>query len=186
MNTIGINIPGCFEIHPDVLKDERGTFVKTYHQDIFGKHGLTTDFVEEYYSYSNKRVLRGFHFQLPPHDHIKLVYCVSGIIMDAIVDLRKGSPTYKKYAFFELSGEKANALYLGKGVAHAFYVLSDFAIVMYKVTSVYAPEYDTGILWNSAGVPWPDDMPILSKRDKTFPPLGQFESPFIYPGNKDD
>ena len=186
MKFIKINIPGCFEIHPNVLKDERGTFVKTFHHDIFYKYGLTTDFAEEYYSYSKKGVLRGFHFQLPPHDHIKVVYCVSGTIMDAIIDLRKGSPTYRQHAVFELSGEKANALYLENGIAHAFYVMSDFAIVMYKVTTVYAPKHDVGILWNSAGVPWPDDKPVLSGRDESFPPLGQFKTPFIYAGRKDD
>lgn len=186
MNIIQTNILGCYEIRPDVIKDERGTFVKTFHQDIFGKHGLTTDFAEEYYSYSNKGVLRGFHFQLPPHDHIKVVYCVSGTIMDAIIDLRKGSPTHGQHAVFELSGEKANALYLEKGIAHAFYVLSDFAIVIYKVTTVHAPEHDAGILWNSTGVPWPANTPVLSVRDKSFPPLDQFESPFVYAGRKDE
>ena len=186
MNVIKTNIPGCFEIHPAVIKDERGTFVKTFQQDVFDKYGLTTGFAEEYYSYSNKGVLRGFHFQLPPHDHVKMVYCVSGTIRDAIIDLRKGSPTCGQHAVFELSGEKANALYLGKGIAHAFYVVSDSAIVMYKVTTVYAPEHDAGILWNSAGVPWPDNMPILSRRDKSFPLLEQFESPFIYPNRNDE
>ena len=186
MNVIKTNIPGCFEIHPDVIKDERGTFVKTFHRDIFDKHGLTTDFAEEYYSYSKKGVLRGLHFQLPPHDHIKMVYCVRGRILDAIVDLRKGSPTFGGYALFELSDENAQVLYLGRGIAHGFYALSNEAIVMYKVTTIYAPEHDAGILWNSAGVPWPDNMPILSKRDKSFPPLSQFESPFIYAGRKDE
>ena len=186
MNIVETTIPDCFEIQLDVLKDERGTFVKTFHQDVFDKHGLITDFAEEYYSCSKKGVLRGFHFQLPPYEHVKIVYCVSGTIMDAIIDLRKGSPTYRRYAISELSKKQANALYLGKGIAHAFYVMSDSAIVMYKVTTVYAPEHDTGILWNSAGVPWPDDIPILSGRDKSFPLLGQFESPFIYADRKDD
>ncbi len=186
MNIIKTNIAGCFEIYPDVFKDERGAFVKTFHQDIFDKHGLTTDFAEEYYSCSKKGVLRGFHFQLPPHDYVKIVYCVFGTVMDAVVDLRKGSRTYGQHAVFELSGEKANALYLERGLAHGYYVMSDFAIVMYKVTTIYAPEHDFGILWNSAGVPWPDDMPILSKRDKGFPPLCQFESPFIYGSRKVD
>ena len=186
MDIVRTSIPGCFEIHADVLKDARGIFVKIFHRDIFDKYGLTTDFAEEYYSWSRKSVLRGFHFQLPPHDHVKIVCCLSGAVIDAIVDLRKGSPTCGKHAIFELSGEKANGLYLENGIAHAFYVVSRFAIVMYKVTTVYAPEYDAGILWNSAAVQWPDDMPILSERDKSFPPLGQFESPFIYVNRKDD
>ncbi len=186
MNVKETIIPCCFEIHPDVIKDERGTFVKTFHQDIFDKHGLNTDFAEEYYSYSKKGVLRGFHFQIPPHDHVKIVYCVSGTVMDAIIDLRKGSPTCGQHAVFELTGERANALYLEKGIAHAFYTMSDFAIVMYKVTTVHAPAHDAGILWNSAGVPWPDDMPVLSERDKSFPPLSRVKSPFIYAGKKDE
>ena len=82
-------ILGCFEIIPKVLKDERGTFVKTFHQDIFKANGLETHFVEEYYSFSKKRVLRGLHFQLPPMDHVKLICCVSGKVLDAVVDLRK-------------------------------------------------------------------------------------------------
>lgn len=175
-----LSIPGCFEMKTDVFKDERGTFVKTFHQDVFDKHGLATDFAEEYYSYSIKGVLRGFHFQLPPDDHIKLVNCVSGTIMDVVIDLRKGSPTYKQHAVFELSGEKGNALYLEKGIAHAFYVMSDFAIVLYKVTTVYAPENDSGILWNSTGIPWPDTNPRVSDRDRSFSALGEFNTPFIY------
>jgi len=180
MKIIETIIRRCFEIHPDVLKDERGTFVKTFHQDIFSEHGLTTDFAEEYYSYSNKGVLRGFHFHLPPHDHVKVVYCVSGAIMDAVIDLRKGSPTYGQHAVFELSGDKANMPYLEKGIAHAFYVVSDLAIVMYKVTTVYAPEHDTGILWNSANIPWPDMNPVVSVRDQGFAPLESFQSPFVF------
>ena len=186
MNIIKTTIPGCFELQPLVLKDERGTFVKTFRKDIFDKHDLTTDFTEEYYSCSKKGVLRGFHFQLPPHDHVKIVYCVSGTIMDAIIDLRKDLPTCGQHAVFELSGEKANALYLEKGIAHAFYVMSKFAIVMYKTTTVYAQEHDAGILWDSAGVLWPDDTPVLSRRDKNFTPLSQFQSPFINAGSKDD
>ena len=164
-------IPGCFEIHPDVIKDERGVFVKTFNKAIFEQYNLAADFAEEYYSCSKKGVLRGFHFQMPPHEHIKIVSCVYGMVMDAIVDLRKGSPSYGKHVVFELGGEGAKALYLAKGVAHAFYAMSDLAIVMYKVTTAYAPAHDAGILWNSAGVEWPGDTPILSKRDRAFQPF---------------
>jgi len=179
-------IPECFLIKPAKFSDIRGSFVKTLHEEIFAARGLMTTFAEEYYSYSKKGVLRGLHFQLPPHDHIKMVYCVYGRIMDAIVDLRKGSPTFGGHALFELSDENAQALYLGRGVAHGFYVLSNEAIVMYKVSTIYAPEHDAGILWNSAGVPWSDTMPIMSERDKGFPPLDQFESPFVYRNRNND
>ena len=173
-------ILGCFEIIPKVLKDERGTFVKTFHQDIFKANGLETHFAEEYYSFSHKRVLRGLHFQLPPMDHVKLVYCIFGKVLDAVVDLRVGSPTYGKFEIFELSSEKANMIYIPKGLAHGFYVESENAIMMYKVTTVYSPEHDTGILWNSVDIPWPDEKPIISQRDSQFQTFADFQSPFRY------
>ncbi len=173
-------IPGCYEIIPQVFEDARGTFVKTFHEKTFSEQGLETNFVEEYYSLSLSRVLRGLHFQLPPHDHVKMVYCVSGTVMDAIVDLRKGSPTYGQHAIFELSSEKANSLYLASGIAHGFYVVSDSAIVIYKVTTVYSPEYDTGIHWNSCGIPWPDENPLMSERDEAFLTFAEFKTPFVF------
>jgi len=171
-------IPGCFEVLPKKLKDNRGWFVKTFHEEIFAKNWLTTDFAEEYYSCSRKGVLRGLHFQIPPHDHIKMVYCVYGEIMDAIVDLRIGSPTFGKHAIFELSAENAKSVYITNGIAHGFYVQSEFAIVIYKVTTVYAPEHDSGIRWNSVDIPWPDKVPIVSHRDSQLPKYSDFKSPF--------
>lgn len=173
-------IPGCYELFPQVLKDERGCFVKTFHQDTFALHGLTTRFAEEYYTNSHRRVLRGLHFQVPPMDHVKIVTCVAGSVVDAAVDLRAGSPSYGKHLIFELSAEKANMLYLPAGIAHGFYVQSEAAILLYKVTSAYSPAQDEGILWSSAGISWPDQDPILSQRDRSFPPLANFRSPFVF------
>jgi dTDP-4-dehydrorhamnose 3,5-epimerase len=173
-------IPGCLEILPQKLKDKRGFFVKTFHKDMFRKYLLETDFVEEYYSFSYKRVLRGLHFQVPPMDHVKLVYCISGKVLDVVVDLRIGSPTYGEFEMFDLSSEKANMIYIPKGLAHGFYVLSDNAIMVYKVSTFYSPEHDTGILWNSVGIPWPDEKPIISKRDSEFLSFKDFKSPFFY------
>lgn len=173
-------IPGCFELIPKIFKDERGFLVKVYHQNVFENNDLETNFVEEYYSFSYKGVLRGLHFQLPPMDHVKLVYCVLGKVLDAVVDLRIGSPTYGQFETFELSSDKANMIYIPKGLAHGFYVLSENAIMMYKVTTVYSPEHDTGILWNSIGITWPDEKPIISKRDREFKPFKDFKSPFVY------
>jgi dTDP-4-dehydrorhamnose 3,5-epimerase len=133
---------------------------------------------EEYYSISHKGVLRGLHFQLPPAEHEKIVYCPFGRVLDAVVDLRKNSATYGEYALIELSGEKGNMLYIPKGMAHGFYTCSDQAIMMYKVTSMYSPEEDSGILWNSAGIPWPNENPILSNRDKNLKPFKFFMTPF--------
>lgn len=174
------SIPGCFEIIPNIFKDERGLFVKTFHQDIFEEHGLNTRWAEEYYSVSRQGVLRGLHFQLPPHDHVKLVYCLDGEVFDAVVDLRKGSPIFGRHATFRLSADRANMLYIPSGLAHGFYTLSETATMMYKVSTVYAPEYDAGILWKSANIPWPNMNPIVSARDQGFIPLDSFQSPFVF------
>lgn len=175
-----IDIPGCFEIMPMRLEDHRGVFVKTLHEEVFAAHGLQTEFSEEYYSKSYQNVLRGLHFQTPPHDHVKMVYCVSGKILDAIVDLRVGSPTFGQHRTFELSDANARTLVLAKGIAHGFYTLSREAIVMYKVSTIYAPEHDGGILWNSLDIPWPSKSPFLSDRDKGFPAFQDYSSPFGY------
>lgn len=176
-------IPGCYEMLPKVIRDERGIFIKTFHQDVFKENGLETYFAEEYYSFSQQGVLRGLHFQLLPMDHVKLVYCVSGKVFDAVVDLRIGSPTYGRSETFELSAEKANMLYIPKGLAHGFYVISENAIMMYKVTTIYSTEHDTGILWNSVDVPWPDNKPVISQRDSRFISFADFKSPFFFGEN---
>lgn len=173
-------MPGCIEIHPKLFRDSRGSFVKTFHEQAFATMGLNTRWTEEYYSVSRKRVLRGLHFQLPPHDHHKLVYCTAGEVLDAVVDLRRGSATYGHHVLFRLSAEKANIIYIAKGMAHGFLTLSESATVVYKVSSSHAPKHDTGVLWNSAGIPWNVSDPILSERDRYLPPLGEFTSPFIY------
>jgi len=185
MNIRTTTISGLFELLPKMLRDERGHFVKTFHQDIFTEHGFTTRFAEEYYSFSHKNVLRGLHFQKPPLDHVKMVYCVSGAVIDAVLDLRTGSNTFGSYELFDLSAEKANVLYIPSGLAHGFYVTSDHAIMMYKVTTVYAPEHDAGIHWNSAGIPWPSSTPIVSKRDAEFVQFTDFTSPFLYRSGSD-
>jgi dTDP-4-dehydrorhamnose 3,5-epimerase len=173
-------IPGCFELRPPVAADARGRFVKTFQREWFERHGLRTDWAEQYYSVSRRGVARGLHFQLPPHDHAKLVYCVDGEVMDAAVDLRVGSPAFGRHACVVLSAAMGNMLYLEPGLAHGFYASSDPATVVYNVTSVHVPSHDAGILWSSAGIPWPDAAPRMSERDLGFPRLAEFESPFRY------
>lgn len=180
MQFVETSIPGCLEIIPNIFRDERGYFVKTYHQDIFNERGLVNSFAEEYYSFSHKGVVRGLHFQLPPEDHYKLVYCVSGAAVDAVVDLRQGSLAYGRHALFDLSAEKGNLIYIPPGLAHGFFTVSDNTILIYKVTTVYSPRYDSGILWNSVGIDWPGEKPIISKRDSLFPHFSDFISPFHY------
>ena len=174
-------LPGCYEIIPCRRSDSRGTFIKTVHEDAFKELGLEADFVEQYYSVSKQHVLRGLHFQLPPSDHAKLVYCIKGRIFDVAVDLRQASATYGYFHTCELSAENGKMLYIPKGMAHGFYTLSEQAVVMYNVTSLYNAERDSGILWNSLNIPWPVDEiepPVISERDKNFCTFAEFSSPF--------
>jgi len=177
-------LAGCYEIQPQIFKDNRGMFIKTFHEDVFKQFALRTDFVEEYYSVSKKNVLRGLHFQTPPAAHTKLVYCTQGMVLDAVVDLRKGSSTYGEFMLFQLSAGKANMVYIPEGFAHGFFVISDSATMMYKVTSVYSPEHDQGIRWDSVGIDWGNRQPIMSNRDQQFPQLQQFLSPFQFEATK--
>ncbi len=172
-----IGLDGCFEILPRQIEDARGMFIKTFHAPAYRELGLETDFVEEYYTTSRCGVLRGLHFQTPPADHAKLVYCVSGTVFDAVLDLRAGSPAFGKCAHIELSAEKRNLLYIPRGLAHGFAALTDCTMV-YKVTSVHSPAQDAGIRWDSAGIPWPGEDFIISERDGAFPALADFQSPF--------
>jgi dTDP-4-dehydrorhamnose 3,5-epimerase len=120
------------------------------------------------------------HFQVPPADHAKLVYCVSGAIYDMAVDLRIGSPTFGEYEAYELSAESNNAAYLPRGMAHGFFVRSAPAVVVYQVTSEHNPVDDRGIRWDSFGAKWPQGSPVISRRDEALIPFLQFESPFQF------
>ena len=120
------------------------------------------------------------HFQKPPSDHVKVVYCVQGEVYDVVVDLRRGSPTYLQSAAMILSAQLGNIIYIPRGVAHGFCATTELATLVYKVSSVYDPLADSGVLWNSVGIDWPISNPILSHRDATFQALDQFKSPFIY------
>jgi dTDP-4-dehydrorhamnose 3,5-epimerase len=172
-------IHGCFEIVSHIRSDTRGRFVKTFHADWFEDHQLRTDFVEQYYSVSRRRVLRGLHFQKPPAHHAKLVYCTDGAVLDAVVDVRPQSATFGKHILLEVSADSANMLYLPEGLAHGFYVLTESATLMYAVTSAYDPELDGGIHWASVGIEWPDTEPIVSDRDQQLPPLTTASHVFV-------
>lgn len=177
-------LPDCFELSLPLFSDDRGRFVKVFHQGFFKDLGLNTMWQEEYYSVSKVNVLRGMHFQLPPHEHTKLVYCISGKILDVLLDVRWGSPTYGQCLTFELDAAQGNALYVPPGIAHGFLSLSDDSIVKYHVSSVYSPEHDRGILWNSFGLQWPVKNPILSPRDQNHPALEDFNTPFLFQSEK--
>ena len=150
------------------------------HAPEFSKAGLSIEIREQYYSISHERVLRGLHFQVPPRDCVKLVYCVAGSVFDVVLDLRIGSPTFGRHFTLQLSAEAANALYLSKGLAHGFYVPQGEATLIYNTSEPYSREHDCGILWNSAGIQWPVANPITSPRDRGLPAWTEFKSPFVY------
>ena len=172
-------IPGCLEISPPCFEDERGRFVKLF-SETAAQRCLPEPFAEEFYSFSNRRVLRGLHFQVPPMDHAKLVTCLAGEVLDVVVDLRRGSPTYGQYETTLLSDSNRSMLFIPSGLAHGFYVTGATALLLYKVSKVHSPHHDSGIHWKSLRIPWPDADPILSVRDAGFPLFDAFQSPFTY------
>lgn len=174
------SIPGVFEIDLFHAGDERGMFVKTYHKDTLEDQGLYGEFRESFYSTNQKGVIRGMHFQHPLYDHAKIVYCTSGKLLDVILDIRIGSPTYGQAAQVELSATNYKAVYLPKGVAHGFAVLEDNTCMVYLTSTVHAPNADDGIRIDSFGFDWPIAHPIRSERDQAFEGLETFQSPFIY------
>jgi len=169
-------LTGCYELQPKVFDGARGRFVKIFHEQAFAVQGLETNFAEEYYSVSHKNVVRGLHFQLPLMNHVKMVYCVAGEVLDAVVDIRVGSPTYGQCALFELSAEKANSIYIPKGMAPGFCSRTEQAIMVYKVSTIYSSAHDAGVLWNSVGIACPTCPTTeanLPTRDLSFPPPRQ-------------
>jgi dTDP-4-dehydrorhamnose 3,5-epimerase len=171
-------LPGVFVVRPRRFVDRRGVFAKTFHRPSFAALGLADDFPEQFYSVSHRGVLRGLHFQLPPHDHTKVVTCVLGSVLDAAVDLRTDSPTYGRHILVELSADCGTLLYMPPGLAHGFYSLTDDTLMLYNHTRIHDPSCDTGIRWDSAGIAWPDAAPIVSDRDAALPSLAAFASPF--------
>lgn len=170
-------LPGCWLLQPQRFEDARGVFVKTYHEDLCQSLGVSLEIREEFYSVSRRDVLRGMHFQLPPHAHDKLVYCTQGAVKDVLVDLRQG-PGYGRVASAVLSGENAHLIFIPKGIAHGFAALSDEALMLYKTSTVHAPQADCGIRWDSFGFDWGIAAPLLSARDQQHDALADFVSPF--------
>ena len=185
MNVTKTEIDGAFIIEPKVFRDSRGYFFEFFNSKEFTeKTGLDVTFVQDNESLSSYGVLRGLHFQLPPFSQAKLLRCVLGRVLDVIVDIRKGSPTFGKYVMYELSEENLRMLFIPKGMAHGFCVLSDKALFQYKCDEFYHPEAENGIAWNDPdiAIQWPIPIKdiILSERDKHHPYLKDFRSLFYY------
>ena len=165
-------------IEPQLFEDDRGFFYESYNKKTFDKNIV---FVQDNESKSVKGVIRGLHFQIPPFEQTKLVRCVSGNILDVVVDLRSNSKTYGIFFSIELSSENNKQLFIPKGFAHGFQVLSEEAIVNYKVDNFYNPKYESGIIWNDKdlSIDWNLDIkPVLSVKDLKLISFKDLKSPF--------
>ncbi len=167
-----MTLPEVLLVEPRVFDDHRGFFLETYQVQKYADAGLPAVFVQDNHSKSRQSVLRGLHYQLH-NPQAKLVYPVTGEIYDVAVDIRRGSPTFGKWTGTRLSAANHRQLYIPEGFAHGFFVLSDYADVMYKCTRFYAPGDEYGIHWKDTqiGIDWPVARPVLSEKDEDFPPL---------------
>lgn len=172
------NIEDLYLIEYNSFKDSRGNFVKTIHKETFDSFGLDSLFKESFYSISDKNVIRGMHFQIPPDDHCKLVYVVSGKIMDVVLDIRKDSKTFGNHFSIEVNSKKPVGIYIGKGLAHGFMSMEDNSIVEYHTTTSHSKLNETGIRYDSFGLDWSINNAILSDRDLNFQTFRDFKSPF--------
>lgn len=180
MKIIETEIQGLFIIEPDVYGDSRGYFFESFSKKRFEEQtGINVDFVQDNESRSTYGVVRGLHFQRPPHAQAKLVRVVSGRVLDVAVDLREGSPTYGRHVAVELSGENHRQVFIPKGFAHGFSVLSEEAVFQYKCDDYYAPETEGAVAWDDPdiAIDWriPADDMILSERDKKHPRLSELK-----------
>ena len=177
MRVTKTDIEGVVIIEPRVFADERGYFFEIFSERDFAEQVCDIHFVQDNEAKSSYGVVRGLHFQRPPHAQSKLVRVVKGKVVDVVVDIRKSSPTFGKHIAVELSAENHRQLFIPQGFAHGYAVLSEEAIVEYKCDDFYHPECEGGIAWNDAalGIDWqiPADKIILSERDKHHPALAE-------------
>jgi dTDP-4-dehydrorhamnose 3,5-epimerase len=165
-------IKGVYIIEPELLTDERGFFARTFCKEEFEKLGLDTSIVQCNLSYNKKKgTLRGMHYQDQPYEEAKIVSCTRGSIYDVVVDLRKDSQTYLKWAAQELSDENYKIMYIPKGCAHGFQTLKDNTVVFYQMTEFFHSEFAQGVRWDDPvfGIQWPTGKKIISKKDNQFP-----------------
>ena len=167
-------LAGVVVVEPVVFHDERGFFMETYHRQKYRSLGIDVAFVQDNHSHSQQGVLRGLHYQLG-HPQDKLVCALGGTIFDVAVDLRQGSPTFGRWHGTELSAANHRQLFIPKGFAHGFCVLSETADILYKCSDFYSPADEQGLLWSDPdlNIQWPLRDPILSAKDAAYPPLSQ-------------
>lgn len=166
-NFIKTDLDGCFIVEPRSFGDTRGFFMESYKKSDFTENGIITEFCQDNHSFSTKNVLRGLHYQKSPAAQAKLVRVIKGAVWDVAVDIRKDSPSFKKWIAIELSEQNKKMFYIPEGFAHGFLALTDEVHLMYKCSNEYAPQYDAGIIWNDPeiGIKWPVGEPLLSDKD---------------------
>ena len=178
MSFINTGFAGLKIYTPPQFDDSRGVFFKTFHEGLFIENGIAFTLREEFFSISHKNVLRGMHFQVPPCAHAKIITCLSGRVLDVVLDLRKAEPTYGKSFSVELSGGSRKVVFIPEGFAHGFLSLEDNSLLHYKTNAVYCPQNDQGIHWDKFGFKWPIVNPVVSARDSGFEGLESFPNPF--------
>jgi dTDP-4-dehydrorhamnose 3,5-epimerase len=165
-------LKGAWIIQPEQLEDERGFFSRTFCQEIFRDYGLHTDFVQSSISFNKKKgTIRGMHYQISPHEEVKLVRCTRGAVYDVIIDIRAASPTFKEWMAIELTAENRLTFYIAKGFAHGFQTLEDNTEVYYQMTEFYHPESSRGVRWDDPAfcIKWPEERTkIISLQDQSY------------------
>ena len=183
MKIVDEPLKGLYVLEPTVFEDERGYFFESYNQNKFHELGITHNFLQDNQSLSvPKNVLRGLHFQKPPHAQAKLIRAIVGAVHDVVVDIRKGSPNYGEHFGIELSAKNKLFLFIPEGFAHGFETLEDNTLFNYKCSSMYNKDSEGGIHWNDKdlAINWNSKNPILSEKDKVNPKFKDFESEFVY------
>jgi len=180
MEVVKTSINDLVIIKPTVFEDHRGYFFESYNKEVFLRHGIDQNFVQDNESMSAKGVLRGLHFQKPPFTQGKLVRVMRGSVLDVAVDIRKNSPTYGQWASVVLSQENKWMYWVPPGFAHGFVTLEDHTIFFYKCTNVYNKESEGSISWNDLdlNIDWKITNPVLAEKDKKAPAFKGFDSPF--------
>lgn len=164
---LSTKIPGIIVFKPNSFADERGLFYESWKKNIYEEAGIKDKFLQDNISYSTRNVLRGLHYQTGSDAQGQLVTAIFGHVFDVCVDIRSESPTFGQHICFDLNKEEVAQIYMPPGIAHGFYVLSEFAILSYKCTKYYTPQSEGGLLWNDSelSIPWPIKNPIISKKD---------------------
>ncbi|CAM2057595.1 dTDP-4-dehydrorhamnose 3,5-epimerase [Desulfovibrionales bacterium] len=185
VRVITTELPGVYLIEPTVFNDVRGFFIESYNSAALAEQGIHYKFIQDNHAKSDPvGVLRGLHFQLPPKAQAKLVRVTAGAVYDVIVDLRVGSPTFRRWSSFKLTSDNFRQLLIPKGFAHGYMTLAEHTEFLYKVDEYYDPKNDAGIIWNDfdLNIDWPITKPVLSIKDQALPHLRNFQSPFVFKG----